>query len=316
MKKTAVYISTAAAVIFMNSCREELCYNHFGSASMDFSWPGTTDIPEDETPEGITVIVYDSETGESYEYYISGTGGDINFGSSGTHSMLIYNNDTERILFFDMSAPTSAYATSTPAGIKPPQSLRDIHPDEIALNPPDMLYAAYVTDLPDVDNHEHMQVPATMRPLVFRYDVRYEFEHGLNRVSEVRGALAGMAEEVIMHNGTTTSSTATIVYECSLTAYGAHADITSFGIPGYTPGNTSRASGRYTLCLEATLINGKSKVFNIDVTDQLTTQPRGGNITVSGLRVEDNEGSTDSGFDPDIDDWGDHEDIDFPIGKQ
>ncbi len=91
----------------------------------------------------------------------------------------------------------------------------------------------------------------------------------------------------------------------------------SFGTPGYLPesrvGDDKHVN---TLNLEVNLVNGKTKEFNFDITGQLSTQPRGGKVYVSGLRIEDNESSSGSGFDVDMDDWGSNEDIDLPVGGQ
>ena len=69
-------------------------------------------------------------------------------------------------------------------------------------------------------------------------------------------------------------------------------------------------------CNWVKLVNGKVKEFVFDVTDQLAGQPRGGAIHVSGLRIEDDESSSDSGFDVDLDGWGNDEEIDLPVGGQ
>ena len=60
--------------------------------------------------------------------------------------------------------------------------------------------------------------------------------------------------------------------------------------------------------------NGKIKSFDFDVTDQVEVQPQGGVIVVSGIEISDEEGeSGGSGFDVDIDDWGEYEDIELPL---
>lgn len=95
------------------SCREELCYNHFGEAEVCFQWPETS--PSEEVfPEGVTLLVYGDDSDQPTENFISPTGGNVSFGSGKARSILIYNNDTENIRFFGFSQPTTAYATSTP----------------------------------------------------------------------------------------------------------------------------------------------------------------------------------------------------------
>ena len=299
------------------SCREELCYNHFGEAEVCFQWPETS--PSEEVfPEGVTLLVYGDDSDQPTENFISPTGGNVSFGSGKARSILIYNNDTENIRFFGFSLPTTAYATSTPAGRSVSAGVRRLHPDESVLNPPDILYAAYVESLPDLGSHEKLDLSFDMKKLVNVYEITYEFEYGGNRVALARGALAGMAETVLLHNGATPQGGATLLYDCDLAGQNVRASVLSFGVPGYPRNGTAArtSSSRHTLQLEVKLINGKVKEFVFDVTDQLADQPRGGVIHVSGLRIEDDESSSDSGFDADIDDWGNKEEIDLPVGGQ
>ena len=168
------------------SCREELCYNHFGEAEVCFQWPGTSPS-EPFFPEGVTMLVYGDDSDRPTENFISPTGGNVGFGSGKARSILVYNNDTENIRFFGFSLPTTAYATSTPAGRSVPAGVRRLHPDEPALNPPDILYAAYIESLPDLGSHEKLDLSFDMRKLVNDYEITYEFEYGGNRVVLARG---------------------------------------------------------------------------------------------------------------------------------
>lgn len=155
-------------------------------------------------------------------------------------------------------------------------------------------------------------MPVVMKPLVFTYLVRYEFSAGVGHVSVARGALAGMAESVFLHDGHTDGSTATILYDCTVHDWGVEARVNSFGSPNYpNPDYGSRAEGIYGLNLEVKLKNGKIKVFNFDISDQVRVQPHGGVITVTGIEISDQEaaGSPGSGFDVSIDDWGEFNDV-------
>lgn len=133
------------------SCREELCYNHFGEAEVCFQWPETS--PSEEVfPEGVTLLVYGDDSDQPTENFISPTGGNVSFGSGKARSILIYNNDTENIRFFGFSQPTTAYATSTPAGRSVSADVRRLHPDESALNP--LTYS-----MPPMSSHYPTLVP-------------------------------------------------------------------------------------------------------------------------------------------------------------
>ncbi len=319
MKGEFRYVIAVLAGLTLVSCREELCYNHFGAADIDFKWSVNQDPSDTESPapSGVTALVYDA-SGQPTEMFVSPDGGNVNFGENGMQSLLLYNNDTESVLIAGESeGPQSVYATSTAGSRMAPEGIRKLHPDEAVLNPPDMLYAAYVETQSDVGNHEVMDIKIDMTPLVFTYEVSYEFEHGFNRVTDARGAMSGMARWVYLYNGMTMVDPAILVYDCKLSDNAVTAKVMSFGTPGYIP--VSRKDGEshgHTLNLEVILVNGKTKEFNFDITGQLSSQPRGGKIVVSGLRIEDKESNSDSGFDVDMDDWGNNEDIDLPVGGQ
>lgn len=177
-----------------------------------------------------------------------------------------------------------------------------------------MLYGNYmekytpekVVVAPDMD--------ITMHPLVFTYVIKYEFEHGLQYVALARGALAGMAESVYLNSGKTSAAVATVLYDCTLEEYGAQACVNSFGIPNYPNENYSRSENVYALNLEVRLKNGIIRNFDFDVTEQVAQQPHGGIITVSGIKISDEDGKHgSSGFDVDVNEWGEFEDIEIPL---
>ena len=318
MRKMLLFLSAVAALV---SCREELCYNHFGSAVMEFRWDAE---PESgNVPAGITALVYGNDSEFSGESYLSPSGGGVNFGKNGVKCMLFYNNDTERIIISgEADGPFAVRATSTYGTRAAPADIRTKFPDDPVLNPPDMLYSAFVDSIPDVGKHEVSDLQVKMRPMVCSYRVRYEFEYGGHRVVLARGAISGMARMVGLHDGSTPSECATFVYDCEVADSDVVADMMSFGTPGYpvpsryAGGGIRRIECSHILNLEVKLVNGKTKEFYFDITDQLAGQPRGGEIVVSGLRIEDNDSSGDSGFDVDLGGWGDHEDIDLPVGGQ
>lgn len=75
-----------------------------------------------------------------------------------------------------------------------------------------------------------------------------------------------------------------------------------------------RTSDRYGLNLEVKLKNGIVRNFDFDVTEQVAKQPHGGIITVSGIIISDEDGKQgSSGFDVDVNDWGEFEDIEIPL---
>lgn len=333
-KRTALLLLGAA--LLAGGCRKELCYNHYREAQVvlewecawerDYGrqWPAAWstalcgepyDALRPEAAEGVTLLEYDP-SGNASEHFLSAGGGTFVPGE-GAHDMLLYNNDTEYIVFDDMASLPTARATTT---TRTRSSFKALHAGERTVNPPDALYGAFVERVPAVELHERLRTETTMRPLVYTYLVRYEFESGQEHVTLARGALAGMAEEVYLRDGATGGKSVSVLFDGEPTAWGVAARVRSFGVPGF-PDEYYRlqrdAEGpkrHYALNLEVMLRNGRMKTYEFDITEQMADQPRGGVITVRGLTVAEEEIGTDSGFDVTVDDWGEFEDIDLPIG--
>lgn len=262
--------------------------------------------------DGIRVQVYTSD-GQRIESNLPDEGGRIAM-PEGTHELLFYNNDTEYIVFDGVAASESA--TATTRGVTR-SSFHELHAGERTVNQPDMLYGAYMEEYTAEKTLAPTELPVTLRPLVYTYMIRYEFESGQQYVALARGALAGMAETVYLNDGHTGETAATVMFDCTLEDYGAEALVQSFGVPDY-PGEHYGRNGtdgrRYSLNLEVRMVNGKFKTFEFDVTDQVKGQPRGGVIVVSGLSISNDEGLEGGGsFDVDVDGWGEWVDIPLPI---
>ena len=232
--------------------------------------------------------------------------------SEGEKSILLHNNDTRYIVFNDLNASASATATTR---TRTRATYSEDHAEETTVNAPDMLYGAWIESYTATPTLNPDTLPVTMRPLVYTYLIRYEFDAGLEHVTLARGALSGMAQSVFLQDGHTSEERATILFECELKDYGAEILLYSFGIPDFPGDHYVQKSTvqQQRLNLEVMLKNGKLKSFEFDVTDQLASQPRGGVITVSGLTVTDDEAGGDAGFQVDVEGWGEYEDIEIPL---
>lgn len=323
----------------LTSCRDELCYNHYPSLSVTLTWEhewerdygmnhsanwdatlhgfGYDELRPDK-PEWVNIIRFSAD-GSRHEHYVGNDGDNIMVDKGDGQSLLLYNGDTEYIILSDIASPPKARASSTGRSRTSLTYFSEIHPKASTTNPPDVLYAAYVADIPDVKIHENRPLPVKMKPLVYTYVIRYEFEYGLENVALARGALGGMAESAYLLDGRTSDETTIVLYDCDLKDYGCEAHVRTFGIPAfpdeyYGRADTGTSDRPYTLNLEVRLKNGKFVEFNIDVSDQLARQPRGGVITVSGLRIEDKDAYTEAGFNVEVEGWGERVDIDLPVG--
>lgn len=337
------YIITVVLLIvpMLVSCRKDLCYNHFPAIDVSFSWerewerdygaahPANWDSDyygvdygalRPDFPEWVTLTHYTEEETPD-EKYLSPSGGRLIMSGGDGHSFLFYNGDTEYVVISDLASLPSAFASATSRSRASAVTISERHPGARTTNQPDVLYAAFVPEVPEVKVHEQLPMPVKMQPLVYTYVVRYQFEYGLQHVSLARGALGGMAEAVYLRDGVTSEQSSIILYDCTLQPYGCEAHVRSFGIPGFPDEYYGRSPDQseqrlYTLNLEVLLKNGSLVQFDFDISDQMANQPRGGVIEVSGLRIEDEQNRFDSGFEVDVSDWGDHVDIDLPVGVE
>lgn len=343
MKISKRYNKIAIALLaftLLTAChRTELCYDHFPKASLTLMWEQewerdyglnhrdnwdagihgfTYDDLRPATPEWVNLIKFRNNDSDG-EHYLSPGGDDIVLSTNEEYSFLLYNGDTEYIVLSDVASLPDARASATPRSRASIASVMERHPDAKSANAPDILYSAFVETVPSIGAHEVQHLPIKMQPLVYTYVVRYEFEEGVQHIALARGALGGMAESVYLRDGRTSDETTIILYDCDIKDYGCEAMVRSFGIPGfpdeyYGRGANDAVERPYTLNLEVMLTNGSTLEFNFDVADQLKKQPRGGVITVSGIRIEAEQNKTpiSGGFDVDLSGWGEV-DVDLPL---
>lgn len=341
MKNIGIKITALLLLPLLVSCRKELCYNHWEHSmsvkadihavylqdwEQDFgthwqeNW-GVYDLNSGYDalrpglPTGLKVLVYNQDG--SYDERNGKADGFLVGMSEGLHSLLLYNNDTEYLLFNDLESTATATAT-TRTRTRVPYS--EIHADEITVNAPDMLYGHFVENHVGERKIEPDILDVTMKPLVYTYYISCTFSYGAKYIRSARGALSGMSASVYLKDGSTSADEITVLFneeDCRLFPDGVEATVRSFGIPDFSGGYYSasvKASGGNVLTLDVELQNGNTKSFDIDVSDQLENQPRGGVIFVDNLEITDEEGlELGGGFKVDVDGWGDYEDVEIPV---
>ncbi len=344
MKIIDRYITIAVVLLgfmLLPACqRTELCYDHYPKAAMALEWDlewerdyGMAHLSSWDasyhgfsynelrpaTPEWVNLVKY-RESNPDGEHYLAADGGDVVLQEKGNYSFLLYNGDTEYIVLSDVASLPDVRASATPRSRASITSVMERHPGARSANPPDVLYSAFIEDVPPIDVHEVRNLPVKMQPLVYTYVVRFDFEYGAHHIALARGALGGMAESVYLRDGHTSDESVIVLFDCEVTANGCEAHVKSFGVPGFPDeyyGNTKgKAPDRpYTLNLEVMLTNSTTLQFDYDIADQIRKQPRGGVITVSGIRIEDDQNKREMGdgdFDVDLSGWG-QVDVDFPL---
>jgi len=342
MKQGTIYAAMCALTVswLLTSCdHKDLCFNHddhaliyqtqlstqyeqewqyhYNGTDWLADWPANFGMTYESLlpplPTGLRVVTYNSDG--SHNIANLPPEGDMLYFSAGEHSMLFYNNDTEFIIFDGLDGYASAKATTRSRSRSSYLgNTFSENRNENTVNPPDVLYGNYLAEFKDAGGTEPQQLSIIMRPLVFSYLVRYDISEGLEYVALARGALAGMAESVYLNSGTTSVEDATILYDCTVESFGAQAIVRSFGVPDFPNEHYSRGNRKYALNLEVRLRNGKILSYDFDVTDQVAAQPRGGVITVGGIVIPEEAAQTGgSGFDVEVSDWGEFQDIDLDL---
>ena len=337
--KRLISILTLIVTLVITSCtHKELCDNHSEHAHryhiniiadyrLDWEEKGYRDWstlwPEDyidydllrpKTPKGLRAINYNSN-GNYNIHNIPANGGVITL-YEGENDILFYNNDTEYIVFsqHDNGATTRATTRTVTRATYSGNTFAEEGEEQV--NAPDMLFANYHENYMSYKTLGPVDYQIELQPLVFTYKIRYEFESGLKYVALARGALSGMAESVQMSTGETSTKSATIMYDCDITDFGARALVKSFGVPGFVNEGypTTTRAVKHGLNLEVMLRNGKMVTFEFDVSDQVNAQPHGGVVVVKGIVIKEEDGVQGSGsFDVTVDGWGDYEDIVLPL---
>lgn len=332
------------AVASLSSCEhKELCFDHrdhahkyairiiadyrydweecYGGPDWENNWPDhytPYDSIRPTKPTGLRVINYNhtyNADGSTNIHNLMADGGEVSL-YPGYNDILLYNNDTEYIVFSKSDNGASTRATTRTRTRSTYVGSEYANAGEETMTPPDMLYANYIEGYFSEKLAEPEEIYVTLQPLVFTYVVRYEFAEGLEHVAMARGALSGMARSVLMNSGETSVEAATLLYDCEVQQDDCvKTMVKSFGVPAYPNANyPTRTEPKHALNLEVLLKNGNFITMDFDVTDQVQSQPHGGVIVVKGIVVKRDDGTQGEGaFDVDVTDWGETEDITLPL---
>lgn len=322
MKPLHLFRTLLLAGLLLASCEHiELCYDHEPHAerveyklnlTFDCRWEYNVETHVDweqewkpeygigyddlrpKEPEGVRIHVFNEDNETETVRNLTKTNSTVRFSEEGHYDVLLYNNDTEYIVFEGLESFATAHATTRGSS------------RSRVVNPPDMLFAAYMDSLWVEKATYTDTLTVTLRPLVYTYLLRFEFSEGAEELGTATGALDGVASRVNLSNGSTTSDVGTIGFEASVSDFGVQALVKSFGIPDYPNPHYGRSSRQCDAYLEVRLKDGTVKQFKFDVTEQMEKQPHGGVILIQDIKMGDN---MSGGFDVGVEGWGDIVDV-------
>lgn len=283
-------------------------------------WPDSLGISRESLthplPSGLRVVTFTSD-GSSNDHNLDTFGGEVPM-TSLTNRILVYNNDTEYIVFDhpDSYSDCTASTRRRNAGYYSGNSKVG---SDVATEPvrsqPDMLFRAalaestvdsLMTSTAENPTEKHT-ISVTLVPAVYVYVVHFTFSKGIDYVLNASAAMTGLSSGVNMSSGRTLAETCTLMFDCKKVSDGLTGTMMSFGAPDYaTDDEHYTPSGRYGITLQVLLTNGKRKAFTMDVTPQMAVQPSGGIVMIGNLEVSEDDAQPDGGgsFDVDVDPWG------------
>jgi hypothetical protein len=226
--------------------------------------------------------------------------------SEGQHSLLFYNNDTEYIVFDDLSSSVTARASTRSRNRTDYIGNSYFRGNEITVNQPDMLFGAYVEDYYSRLSATGDTINVTMRPFVYSYLIDFKVTKGINSVAYSRGALAGMASSVYINNGVTSDDAVTVLFDSEVSGNSIEGIVRTFGVPSWPIDDSStRVEPVYAVSLELRLVDGSTLYFDYDVTDQVACQPHGGVIVIDDIELPEVENTgVAAPFEVDVTEWG------------
>lgn len=293
-------------------------------------WPDSLGISPESLempmPEGLRVATFSSD-GAVDNYNLEPAGGEVRM-SAETTRLLLYNNDTEYIVFENPDDFDNATATTRRRNAGFYAGNARVGSDTVSepvMSQPDMLYRRAMREA-SVDSalrtatsgpEEIHNIPVTLVPAVYTYVVHFSFDKGLSHVMTASAALTGLSAGVRLSTGNTLDNACTIMFDCEKNADGITGTVMSFGAPGYQPEKPElyRPDRRYGITLRAVLSNAKIVSYTADITSQMAAQPSGGVVIVSGLEVSDEDSRPTGGgsFDVTVDPWGAPNDIEINL---
>lgn len=277
--------------ILTTGCRKDLYYDGVTkSVTIKVTWTDTTAVPE-----GVRAIFYPTDGSMPHIYNIPAMGGAVTV-PEGEYTVLLFNNDTEYAKLQNQENLSSIEAyTSLLLKAEKSKSF----PEQNIVNMPDMFYTYMQKDYRVKEDSTSTVIQAMPEAKVFRFEVLVQIT-GLKNVSSATGYVSGVAGSYFPGLDSLPVPSSAIAFDFGQKdSHSISAIVRTFGMSGTKP-------QKNILRLSLTLINGDSKSYDFDITDQLKADIKTSRVVVTipdTIVVEDVSGSTGSGFNATVHDW-------------
>lgn len=314
--------------------RNELCYDHpHGALWVDVDW---SDLPEGLTiPEGVCISLYNGKVSTTYR---DTYGGSI-VSSDGEHRILVYNSDTEMILFRGMDRietaeayldvrTRSAYRNSpaTKAGSRngiyyePVSRANEKTRSEVLVGQPDRVFASSL-DTVEVSYNatqtlDTIHVRPQSRVMFVNLTVRVK---GINNVRECRGSLSGVCRSFKLGEGVAGEETGTMIFNMEKNNNSYTQTVTVFGLARSPEGTPPEEQVQQIVSLEFLLKDNSVKTYEVDVQNDIKfdeLKPEAEiPIFIEQVVIPNVTPGGEGGFNADISDWGEQVNIPISVGR-
>lgn len=285
---------------------DKSCFeSHDKGMSVLFDWTGTPA----QRPEGMTVMFYPADGGDSFSYNLGCGGGTVSL-PHGLYDAVAYNNDSPSVIVIsDGHFGTLAFTTRPGritdgvgmayAGAMPPVT-REESRGQTVMRQPDMFYSAVS---PGVVSDAGNTVIMKPRCIVARYRIKVRDVVNPGSATRMSVSLSGLAGQYHAASGIARDEVPVIV-----PATVSHDGDGGFSGSMLTFGRAPTA-GVNMLRLYVWLADGQKKVFEWDVARQIldASDPMDVTIVVGGVQLPDVSPDTPpgsgSGMEVDVDNW-------------
>lgn len=261
-------------------------------------------IWEDGTklPEGIRVYFFSLETKKFVQDNLDAKGGYTDI-RDGQYSLLMLNNDSEKILFRNNTLYKTFEAYTNKLS---PQSYVGPVPEEEAFDQPDNLWVAVIDTL--IVSEVTKEIRLYPKPAIHQYYGWVEIENP-EYVGLVRGAITGLQSSVKLSDKTTKDKPGTVFFSAQKSKAGITFAIRTFGVV-QTNSTIGRTENHYLL-LEFLQSHGTFRC-SFDITETMKTIQDGDTIRIRERIVmpTDSTDINDNGFQAKVGDW---DEVIYPI---
>jgi hypothetical protein len=290
--KKGVFASVMVLLCMLTTgCRKELYYDGTTKlVTIKVTWPNAVTVPE-----GARAVFYPTDGSASLVFNISATGGTVNV-PVGEYTVLLFNNDTEYTQLQNQEN-LSTIEAYTSLLLKAEKSKS--FPEQNIVNMPDLFYTYMLKGFQVKEDVTPATIEATPKAKVLNFEVLVQIT-GLKNVSSATGYISGVAGSYFAGKDSLPVTSSAIAFDFGQKSSSSIlATVCTFGMSQTKPqANIFR--------LSLTLINGDSKYYDFDITDQLKVDLSTGLVVVTiadAIVVDDVSGDTGSGFNATVNDW-------------